>query len=87
MPLEVVKRSALADNSRVLSYRTTVTAAGTPAYMAPELLRNRPFNKSVDVYAFGVLLWEVRWVLVLMVIAHSFDAKPLRSIVGRLRGY
>ncbi|CAM9305926.1 unnamed protein product, partial [Laminaria digitata] len=39
--------------------RTTVTTAGTPAYMAPELLQNRPFNKSIDVYAFGVLLWEV----------------------------
>eukprot|EP01034_Spumella_vulgaris_P030465 gene30465-37683_t len=33
--------------------------AGTPAYMAPELIENRPFNKSVDVYAFGVLLWEI----------------------------
>lgn len=39
--------------------RTTVTAAGTPAYMAPELLQDCPFNKSVDVYAFGILLWEV----------------------------
>ncbi|CAM9271886.1 unnamed protein product, partial [Sphacelaria rigidula] len=39
--------------------RTTVTAAGTPAYMAPELLQGRPFNKTVDVYAFGILLWEV----------------------------
>ena len=39
--------------------RTTVTAAGTPAYMAPELLQGRPFNKAVDVYAFGILLWEV----------------------------
>ncbi|CAM9229101.1 unnamed protein product, partial [Choristocarpus tenellus] len=39
--------------------RTKVTSAGTPAYMAPELLENRPFNKSVDVYAFGFLLWEM----------------------------
>lgn len=29
--------------------------------MAPELLQDRPFNKSVDVYAFGIVLWEVRW--------------------------
>eukprot|EP00605_Chrysophyceae_sp_TOSAG23-4_P001083 GSChrysophyteH1.ASY1.ANO1.1188.1 assembled CDS len=35
------------------------TQAGTPAYMAPELLENKPFNKSVDVYAFGVLLNEL----------------------------
>eukprot|EP01039_Chlorochromonas_danica_P001075 gene1075-1165_t len=35
------------------------TMAGTPAYMAPELLEGRSYNKSVDVYAFGVFLWEL----------------------------
>jgi serine/threonine protein kinase len=35
------------------------TQAGTPAYMAPELLENKTFNKSVDVYAFGILLCEM----------------------------
>ncbi len=39
--------------------RVKNTQAGTPAYMAPELLENKPFNKSVDVYAFGVLLNEL----------------------------
>jgi serine/threonine protein kinase len=33
--------------------------AGTPAYMAPELLQGRGFSKAVDVYAFGVLLAEI----------------------------
>lgn len=33
--------------------------AGTPAYMAPELIENKPFNKSVDTYAFGVMMWEM----------------------------
>ena len=32
---------------------------GTPAYMAPELFENKHFNKSVDVYSFGILLWEI----------------------------
>jgi serine/threonine protein kinase len=36
-----------------------VTSAGTPAYMAPELLRDSPFNKSVDVYAVGTVLCEL----------------------------
>ena len=38
---------------------TKVTTAGTPAYMAPELLKNKPFSKEVDVYAFGIVLWEL----------------------------
>jgi serine/threonine protein kinase len=27
--------------------------------MAPELLQNRTYNRSVDVYAYGMLLWEL----------------------------
>ncbi len=38
---------------------TRVTTAGTPNYMAPELLEDRPFSKAVDVYAFGMVLWEM----------------------------
>jgi serine/threonine protein kinase len=38
---------------------TRVTDAGTPAYMAPELFGNKPFSRAVDVYAFGILLWEM----------------------------
>ncbi|CAM9358309.1 unnamed protein product [Hapterophycus canaliculatus] len=39
--------------------RTTIKSVGTPYVMAPELLLAHPFNKSVDVYAFGILLWEM----------------------------
>lgn len=39
--------------------RTKNSGAGTPSYMAPELFAGKPFNSSVDVYAFGVLLCEL----------------------------
>ncbi|POM72976.1 TKL protein kinase [Phytophthora palmivora] len=39
--------------------RTKFTSAGTPCYMPPELLSGHPFSKSVDVYMFGILLWEI----------------------------
>lgn len=39
-----------------LSSRST---AGTPEWMAPEVLRNEPSNEKCDVYSFGVILWEL----------------------------
>ena len=33
--------------------------AGTPTYMAPELFLKRKYDLSVDVFAFGSLLWEI----------------------------
>ena len=32
--------------------------AGTPAYMAPEMFEGGGLTEAVDVYSFGVLLWE-----------------------------
>ncbi|OHT11431.1 hypothetical protein TRFO_19060 [Tritrichomonas foetus] len=31
---------------------------GTPAFMAPEIYTNSPYNSKVDVYAFGMLLYQ-----------------------------
>jgi len=33
--------------------------AGTAAYMAPELFAKKRYTETVDVFAFGVMLWEV----------------------------
>lgn len=32
---------------------------GTPCYMAPELLNEKAFNHKVDVYAYGLFVWEI----------------------------
>lgn len=37
----------------------TMQWAGTAAYMAPELFAKRRYNEMVDVFAFGVMIWEV----------------------------
>eukprot|EP00252_Welwitschia_mirabilis_P027989 TRINITY_DN9886_c0_g1_i1.p1 TRINITY_DN9886_c0_g1~~TRINITY_DN9886_c0_g1_i1.p1 ORF type:complete len:856 (-),score=182.72 TRINITY_DN9886_c0_g1_i1:397-2964(-) len=34
-------------------------AAGTPEWMAPELLRNEPFTDKCDVFSLGVIIWEL----------------------------
>lgn len=32
---------------------------GTPDYLAPEIVQSRGYNKSVDWYALGVLIFEM----------------------------
>ena len=39
--------------------RFTHTPQGTPAWMAPELFDKNAYSKASDVYAYGILLWEI----------------------------
>uniref|UniRef100_A0A0D9VGK3 non-specific serine/threonine protein kinase n=1 Tax=Leersia perrieri TaxID=77586 RepID=A0A0D9VGK3_9ORYZ len=41
------------------TFLSSRTAAGTPEWMAPEVIRDEPSNEKSDVYSFGVILWEL----------------------------
>jgi len=34
-------------------------APGTPLWMSPEVLQGKPLNEKVDIYSYGIVLWEI----------------------------
>lgn len=38
---------------------TDSSSAGTPEWMAPELIRNEPFSEKCDIFSLGVIMWEL----------------------------
>jgi NIMA (never in mitosis gene a)-related kinase len=68
--------------ARVLGSETAFakTCVGTPYYLSPELCQDQPYNERSDVWALGVMLYE------LLTGKHPFDAKnqgaPILKIIS-----
>ncbi|OVA13621.1 Protein kinase domain [Macleaya cordata] len=51
------------------------SSAGTPEWMAPELIRNEPFTEKCDVFSLGVIIWE------LCTLNRPWDGVPAMQVV------
>ena len=51
------------------------TAVGTPCYMAPELLDERPYDYKADVWSVGCVLFE------LLQLKRAFEARSMPALV------
>ena len=51
-----------------------VTMVGTPFYLSPEIILNKPYDAKSDIWALGVLLYE------LLTFKMPFDAKSLPTL-------
>ena len=45
--------------SRMKEEDAGMTACGTPAWTAPEIVRLDQYDEKVDVYSFGIVMWEL----------------------------
>ncbi|CAD7942088.1 unnamed protein product [Amoebophrya sp. A120] len=54
------------------------TCVGTPAYMAPEIIRNEKYTAGVDIWAFGVIAYEM------LLLELPFNADSLLGLVYQI---
>uniref|UniRef100_A0A669DKV0 Mitogen-activated protein kinase kinase kinase 12 n=1 Tax=Oreochromis niloticus TaxID=8128 RepID=A0A669DKV0_ORENI len=56
---DAVKISDFGTSKELNDKSTKMSFAGTVAWMAPEVIRNEPVSEKVDIWSFGVVLWEM----------------------------
>ncbi|KAM7358460.1 mitogen-activated protein kinase kinase kinase 13 wallenda isoform 2-T3 [Cochliomyia hominivorax] len=56
---EIVKISDFGTSREWNEISTKMSFAGTVAWMAPEVIRNEPCSEKVDIWSYGVVLWEM----------------------------
>ena len=54
-----VKISDFGTSRSIGEKSTKMTFAGTVPWMAPEVIRHEPCSEKVDIWSYGVLLWEL----------------------------
>ena len=54
------------------------TMVGTPYYLSPEIIENRPYNFMSDVWSLGVLLYEM------MALKPPFDGQSLHHLALKI---
>eukprot|EP01012_Entosiphon_sulcatum_P066273 TRINITY_DN95428_c0_g1_i1.p1 TRINITY_DN95428_c0_g1~~TRINITY_DN95428_c0_g1_i1.p1 ORF type:complete len:497 (+),score=67.15 TRINITY_DN95428_c0_g1_i1:119-1609(+) len=66
--------------SRVLknSFENAHTFVGTPYYLSPELVQEKPYNTASDCWAVGVVLYE------LMALRHPFNATDMKGLMYKI---
>ncbi|HEY9250537.1 MAG TPA: protein kinase, partial [Rariglobus sp.] len=45
--------------SRTKREMATMTRCGTPAWTAPEIIKGQDYSEKADIYALGIVMWEV----------------------------
>ena len=62
------------------SSQMATTMVGTPYYFSPELCSHRPYDKSIDIWSLGCLIYEL-----FARGRHPFNAKSLEDLFGRIK--
>ncbi|KAG5483391.1 hypothetical protein LSCM1_04939 [Leishmania martiniquensis] len=60
------------------TYDQARTFVGTPYYLSPELILEQPYDHRSDVWALGVVLYE------LLTLKHPFNAKDMKGLLQRI---
>eukprot|EP01064_Diplonema_japonicum_P032832 TRINITY_DN6293_c4_g1_i1.p1 TRINITY_DN6293_c4_g1~~TRINITY_DN6293_c4_g1_i1.p1 ORF type:complete len:247 (+),score=61.58 TRINITY_DN6293_c4_g1_i1:90-743(+) len=54
------------------------TFVGTPYYLSPELVQEKPYDTRSDIWALGVVLYEM------MALKHPFNANDMKSLMTKI---
>lgn len=60
-------------------YQTLFARCGTPGYIAPEILKNKPYDQKVDIFSLGVIFY------IILTARMPFSGKDVNEIIKKNR--